>query len=301
MSHGNSPKAVFYALGANLGIALIKSAAAFITGSGAMLAESIHSFADCGNQGLLLLGFSRSKRPPDDDFPLGYGKAIFFWSFIVALLLFSMGGLFSIYEGVHKLSAPEELTSPVIAVGVLIFSMVLEGLSLAGCLKEVKQLRGGKNLWQWLKESRRSDLVVVFGEDVAALCGLLLALSAVLLTILTGNPVYDAAGSIGIGTLLVIVSLFIAVKIKGLLIGRSADADTEEKIMEYLRNTPEVESVMHIITIQLGEKVMLAVKAKMINSGSEEKMINNINACESGLKKEIPQIQWIFFEPDIKD
>ncbi|HPB26298.1 MAG TPA: cation diffusion facilitator family transporter, partial [Bacteroidales bacterium] len=207
MSHQNaSVKSILFALLANFGIAVTKTIAAIITGSGAMLAESIHSFADCGNQGLLFLGLRSSKKKPDSEHPLGYGKEIYFWSFIVALILFSMGGLFSIYEGVHKITAHQGLRSPVIALIVLTVSMALEAASLLGCLKQIKKIRKEKKLWQWVRGSRKSELIVVLGEDIAALLGLFFAMLAVILSMITGNPVYDAMGSISIGVLLVIIS-----------------------------------------------------------------------------------------------
>ena len=301
MSHQNaSIKSILFALSANLGIAITKTIAAVITGSGAMLAESIHSFADCGNQGLLFIGLRASKKKPDAEHPLGYGKAIFFWSFMVALILFSMGGLFSIYEGVHKIGSHEGLKSPVIATVVLGISMLLEGSSLYGCITQVNKVRHGQSLWKWFLNSRQSELVVVVGEDVAALLGLSFALVSVILTILTGNPVFDAIGSIGIGALLIVISLFLAAKIKGLLIGQSADKEVNDEITRFLENRPEVDAVLNLITMQLGSRIMVAVKAKMNPAENIGQLISNINRCEAELKKQIPAIQWIFFEPDIE-
>jgi cation diffusion facilitator family transporter len=301
MSHQDaSVKSILFALLANLGIAVTKTVAAVITGSGAMLAESIHSFADCGNQGLLFLGLKSSKRKPDAQHPLGYGKAIYFWSFIVALMLFSMGGLFSVYEGIHKLSSHEGLKSPMIAVAVLSFSMILEAFSLYGCLTQINKIRHKKPLWTWVKNTRQSELIVVLGEDVAALLGLAFALIAVTLSIVTGNPVYDAIGSIGIGVLLVFVSVFLAIKVKSLLIGQSADDDINVEIRLFLEKRPEIEQVLNLITLQLGPQIMVAVKAKMAEVDSAAQLIDNINTCESELRKINPSIQWIFFEPDIE-
>ena len=203
-SQSASIKSILFAFLANLGIAITKTIAAVVTGSGAMLAESIHSFADCGNQTLLFLGLRAAKKKPNAEHPLGYGMEIFFWSFIVALILFSMGGLFSIYEGIHKLSSHEGLNNPFVAVVVLSISMILEAASLYGCITQINKLRDNESLWSWLKHSRQSELVVVFGEDVAALLGLAFALLAVILSIITGNPIFDAIGSIGIGVLLII-------------------------------------------------------------------------------------------------
>lgn len=302
MSHQNaSVKSILFALLANLGIAITKTVAAVITGSGAMLAESIHSFADCGNQGLLFLGLHTSKRKPNIEHPLGYGKEIFFWSFIVALILFSMGGLFSIYEGIHKLKLHEGLKSPILAIVVLAVSMIFETASLTGCLRQINKLRHDMTLWTWSKHSRKSELIVVLGEDIAALLGLSFALISVILAMLTGNPVFDAIGSIGIGILLIIISLFIAVKVKSLLIGQSADDETRAQIETILNSRPEIDQILNLITLQLGPKIMVAVKAKMKKVDSADQLVNNINTCESELKKANPDIQWVFFEPDLKE
>ena len=301
MSHENSSvKSILFALLANLGIAITKTVAAVITGSGAMLAESIHSFADCGNQGLLFLGLNASKKKPTPDHPLGYGKAIFFWSFIVALILFSMGGLFSVYEGIHKLSSHEDLKSPYIAIAVLSLSFLLEGASLWGCITQINKIKRDESLWNWFKNSRQSELVVVMGEDLAALLGLTFALISVILSMITGNPLFDAIGSIGIGVLLIIISIFLAVKIKGLLIGQSVDIHVREEITCFLENRPEIDSVINLITLQLGSQIMVAVKAKMSAVGTIDELIKNINRCEAELKKQNHSIKWIFFEPDIE-
>jgi cation diffusion facilitator family transporter len=302
MSHQNaSVKSILFALLANLGIAITKTVAAVVTGSGAMLAESIHSFADCGNQGLLFLGLNAARKVPDNDHPLGYGKEIYFWSFIVALILFSMGGLFSIYEGIHKISLHEGLKNPVIAIVVLIVSMILEASSLYGCLTQINKLRHNMTLWAWVKNSRQSELIVVLGEDVAALLGLSFALISIVLAIITGNTVFDATGSIGIGVLLIFVSIFLAIKVKSLLIGQSADNETCSEIKIFLETRPEIECVLNLITLQLGSQVMVAVKAKMIKVDSTVQLIDNINKCEAELKEKNSAIKWIFFEPDIKD
>jgi cation diffusion facilitator family transporter len=299
MSHQNSSvKSIFFALLANLGIAITKTVAAVITGSGAMLAESIHSYADCGNQGLLFLGLKKSKKNADDEHPLGYGKEIYFWSFIVALILFSLGGLFSIYEGMHKMGSKEGLNSPMIAIVVLSVSILLEAASLYGCIVQINKVRHNISLWKWVKTSRQSELVVVLGEDIAALLGLMFALIAVLMSVVTGNPVYDAIGSIVIGGLLVIIAIFLATKIKSLLIGQSADDSVRSEIKTFLESRPEITQVINLITLQLGSQVMVAVKAKMAKTETVDQLISNINMCEAELKKAVPSVSWIFFEPD---
>jgi cation diffusion facilitator family transporter len=302
MSHTDgSIKAIMYALGANGGIALAKGFAAWYTSSGAMLAEAIHSFADCANQVLLLVGLRRAKKPVSEEHPLGYGKAIYFWSFIVALMLFSMGGIFSIYEGVHKMLHPEMPTSPWVAVGVLAVSILLELGSLKGALNEVSKVRGKRSLSRWFKVSRQSELIVVVGEDIAALLGLLLALAAVLLTIVTANPFFDALGTIAIGVVLVLVAITVGIEVKSLLIGESADPETVTTMRDFLSGRPEVIQIYSLITLQLGTELMVAVKGRMQQQGSAAELIDDINRVEAALRAAFPQVRWIFFEPDVKD
>lgn len=302
MAHGaDSLKSILYALGANFAIFLAKLAAALFTGSGAMLAEAVHSLADTGNQGLLLLGIRSAKRPPSPEYPLGHGKEIYFWSFIVALILFSMGGLFSIYEGYHKLHDPEPLKSPIVALAVLLFSLGAESMSLWGCVREVNKERRGRSFIHWFRETRNSALLVVFGEDIAALLGLAFATLAVLLTIITANPLFDALGSMGIGVLLVAVAFFIGLETKSLLVGQGVDPAIRQNMVLLLNERPEIETVLNVLTMQLGDDVMVAVKAKMHPTGSEQQLIANINTCEQALKAAFPQVHFLFFEPDILD
>jgi cation diffusion facilitator family transporter len=296
----DSVRTIFYALGANLAIAVAKTGAAIATGSSAMLAEAIHSYADSGNQGLLLWGMRQAKRPPSPDYPLGWGKAVFFWSFIVALVLFSIGGLFSVYEGWHKLAHPEDLRYPWVAVGILVFGLIAETVSLRACLHEVNKVRNGRTLWRWFRESRQSELVVILGEDIAALLGLAFALVAILATMLTGNPVWDAVGSIAIGVLLIVVAIGIGNEIKALLIGQSADPETEARMREFLQRQEGVEQIFRILTLQLGTTLMVAVKARM-RPADAKGLVAAINRAEAALRREFPEIQWVFFEPDIAD
>ncbi len=297
----NSLTSILFALGANMAIFLAKLGAALYTGSGAMLAEAIHSLADSGNQLLLIIGLRGAKRPPNDEHPLGYGKTIYFWSFLVAVILFSMGGMFSVYEGIHKIQHPEALTAPWLAIAVLIFSILAESVSLWGCLREVNKTRLNRSLLTWFKESRESELLVVFGEDVAALLGLVLALVGVGLAILTGNPLFDALGSIAIGILLILIAVLIGIQVKQLLIGQGVDQQTHTAIMDFLLTQEEINHIYNIITLQLGRDVMLAVKVEMRQYPNQTAMIAAINACEKRIKVAFPQIIWCFFEPDIRD
>jgi len=302
MSHGaDSVKSIFFALGANSAIAVSKLAAAAITGSGSMMAESVHSMADCGNQLLLLLGIKHAKRPPSPDYPLGFGKAIYFWSFIVALMLFSMGGLYSIYEGIHKLRHPQALSYPYVAVGVLLFSIIAESISMWGCLREVNKERRGRSLMRWFRETRQSELLVVFGEDLAALLGLSFAMIAVVLTMITGNPLYDAGGSIVIGALLLVIALMIGIEVQALLIGQSVEPEQRAQMLEFLQKREEIDQIFNLLTLQLGKDVMVAIKAKMTAMDSAEALVKAINRCEADLKQAFPQVLWLFFEPDLED
>jgi cation diffusion facilitator family transporter len=296
--HGNSLRAIFYALGANIGIFIAKSVAAWLTGSGAMVAEAVHSLADCGNQGLLLLGIKRAKRPPTPDFPLGYGKEIYFWSFLVAMLLFSVGGAFSVYEGIHKLMVPEPLERPWIAIGVLVVSVILEWLSLRACMQEVDKVREGRSTWAWFRESRNAELIVIYGEQLAALLGLVVALGAVVLALVTGNPMYDAIGTLGIGVLLIVVAMFVAYEVKGLLIGQSVAPDRREAIRAWLEARPEILELFNVITLQLGQDVLVAVQARLDGNLRTDALVTTINAIEVELRRAFPDVKWSFFEPD---
>ncbi|MFD0738694.1 cation diffusion facilitator family transporter [Lysobacter koreensis] len=297
---GDSTRAILFALGANFAIAVAKGVAAFFTGSSAMLAETVHSLADCGNQLLLLLGLRQAKLPPSPDYPLGYGKAIYFWSFLVAVMLFTVGGMFSLYEGIHKLQHPEPLKQWWWAVGVLVFAIAAESVSMRACLQEVNKSRGGRTLWQWFRESRQAELVVIFGEDLAALLGLVFALAAVLLAVVTGNPLWDAIGTVAIGALLIIVAVFVAIEVKAMLIGQSVDPARHQQIQQFLDGRPEINRVISLITLQLGNEVMVSVQALMREEHAAQALIEQINTVERALKQAFPEVRWSFFEPDLQ-
>ena len=299
--HGSSTKAILYAFLANLFIAITKSAAAAYTHSGSMLAEAIHSFADCANQVLLFLGLKQAQRPPDALHPLGHGRLTYFWSFIVALLLFSAGGLFSVYEGWHKLKAPEPLHQAWVALLVLGISIALETGSLIGCLREIAKLRRGRSFSYWLRNTRNAELVVVLGEDIAALLGLVLAFLFVALATLSGDTRFDAAGSIAVGVVLIAISVFIAIRIKRLLVGTSAEEDLQQGIIELIRSDPEIIGLFNTITQQVGPRVMLAAKVNMRPGISIESAVASINALERRIKERFPEVGWCFVEPDLED
>lgn len=301
-SHVNgSTKAIFYALGANGGIALAKFGAALYTGSGAMLAEAIHSLADCTNQVFLLIGLKEAGKPADESHPMGYGRVVYFWAMMVAILLFFLGGVFSVVEGVERFRHPEPLKNALIAMLVLGISVLLEAFSLYGAMREIRKIAHGKPFFQWFRETRQSELMVVAGEDIAALFGLSIAFAAVVMATVTGNPVWDAAGSIGVGILLMLVAVVVIREVKAMITGESALPETHAAIKAHIEARPEVECVIHLITLQWGEQLMIAVQAKMTPQPSDIGLIDAINAVEESLQQQWPQAKWCFFEPDFAD
>ncbi len=296
---GNT-KQILASLSVNVAIAIAKGIAAFFTGSGALLAETLHSTADCSNQLLLLLGVKQAARPPDDEHPLGYGRDLFFWSFIVALLLFSGGGVFSIYEGIHKLQAPEPVEHVWLGLGILLFSVLLEGWATLGNLREMKKRRGEQPLLQYLVRTKDSDLILLFGENSAAVLGLLVAMAALLLSWQTGDGRFDAIGSIVIGLILVAVAIFLAREVKSLLIGESADPAIAEAVRATLGPAhPAIEAVPRLITVQQGPgEVLVAMKVRLTSGLTTEQVVKSINAFEAALHERAPEIRWCFVEPD---
>jgi cation diffusion facilitator family transporter len=300
-NHGSSATAIFYAFFANFGIALTKTGAAAYTNSGSMLAEAIHSYADCANQLLLFLGLKQSEKPATREHPLGYGKVTYFWSFVVALLLFSVGGLFSIYEGWHKLREPEDLHQAWIALGVLGVAIVLEAFSLVGALNQIRKIRRGRPFGEWLEHTRNAELVVVLGEDIAALAGLAIAFVFVSLAATTGDTRWDAAGSITIGVVLIVVAIFIALRIRKLLIGKSAEPQLERSIRECIEQNGAIVELLNTITLQFGPKVLLAAKVRMQPGITIDEAVDQINALEREIKAKHAEVGWCFVEPDSTD
>lgn len=292
---------IIKSLVANALIAAAKGAAAAITGSGAMLAEAIHSGADCTNQALLLLGVKRAQKKPDETHPLGYGRELYFWSFMVAMLLFTGGGVFSMYEGIHKILAPEPIESPLIALGVLGFALALEGWATIDNIFELNKRRGAVPFFTYLRETKDSDLVVVFGENGAATLGLVIAGIAVGVSWATGNPVWDAIGSLGVGVVLILVAVFLAIEVKALLVGEAADRTIESAVREAATGNDRVTDVLRVITIQQGPgEVMVAMKLRMKSGLSAEEVVRGLNDLEVSLKQKRSEVRWIFAEPDVE-
>lgn len=296
-AHTSSTRPIYYALGANFVVAIAKLIGWGLTGSGAMLAEGLHSIADTGNQGLLLLGLRQGKEPPSVRHPLGQGRAIYFWSFIVALMLFSLGGLLSIYEGVHRLQEPVELESVGIAVAILVFAVIAEAISLRTAVHEINSVRRGRSYWNWFRESRRSALIIVAAEDSGALLGLTIALVAVLATYFTGNPLYDALGSIAIGVLLVGVAITVSIQIKSLLVGESAAPHVREALAEFFASQPEIHEVQVLITLQQGDEVIVLLQAQLRETATPQALLADMKRCEEKLLAAFPQVQRLWFEP----
>lgn len=296
---GGSTKVILAALLANFGIAIAKFVGAFISKSASLFAEAIHSLVDCSNQVLLLMGSKKAKLPPSPTHPLGYGREAFFWSFIVAILLFSLGGLFAIYEGYHKLHEHSEINSPEIGLGVLIFSTILEWFSFWVCFKEVKAQNTYNSLWTWFRKTTSVELLVIFTEDAAAMLGLIIATISLLLSWLTGNSTWDAAGSIVIGILLVIVAVLLAIEIKSLIIGEAPTTDFKSFIDSKLGELIPSGKILNLIALQVGPgEVMLSCKLSPGNITDVDILIAAINQLEKEIKIKFPEVKWQFVEPD---
>src|ERR1044071_1227587 len=282
---GESTGEILKSLAVNVVSAASKGVAAAITGSGAMLAETLHSFADCGNQLLLLKGVRATRKPPDRQHPLGYGRNMYFYSFIVALLLFFGGGVFSIYEGVHKIEHPEPVGDVLVALIILVLSIALEGWSTLGNIKVMNERRGKTPFLRYLRETKDSDLIVVFGENSAAVLGLLLAMIALVLAHETGDGRWDAVGSLAIGVVLVGVATFLAREVKSLLVGEAADAKLLQSFNELAEIDPNVERVLNVLTLQQGPgEIVVAAKLKFRSGMDTDALVEAINAFERALK-----------------
>jgi cation diffusion facilitator family transporter len=293
---------IFRALGANFLIACAKGVGAFVTGSASMLAETIHSLSDCVNQLLLLLGLKQAKKPATERYPLGRGRELYFWSFMVAMLLFLGGGAYSIYEGVHKFLHPTPVENPLVAIAILSFAVVIEGWAMYGALKTINQRRGERSIVRYMRETKDSDLVVIFGEDSAAVMGLTLALIAVVISWLTGDTHWDAIGTLAIGLVLVGVAVFLATEVKSLLLGESADPSLLEDIKAVAAEDKRIEKVLRAITVQQGPgEILVACKLKYVVGMSGEEMVTSINEFEQRLQTRVPEVKWSFVEPDWTD
>ncbi|MGE0300327.1 cation diffusion facilitator family transporter [Pseudonocardia sp.] len=299
MSAGGGTRAIIAALLANAGIALAKFVGYLITGSSSMLAESVHSVADTSNQGLLLLGGRTARRAATPQHPFGYGRDRYFYSFVVALLLFSLGSVFAIYEGIHKLESDEELTSPLVAVAILVVAVALEAFSFRTAVQESTPLKGEASWWQFIRQSKVPELPVVLLEDFGALIGLLFALMGVGLTMLTGDIVWDAVGTLCIGALLGAIAIILIIEMKSLLIGEGAAAPVLERIVTSLEQGP-VERVIHIRTQYIGpEELLIAAKIALRSGAPLVEVARAIDDAEARVRAAVPEARLIYLEPDL--
>ena len=295
-----SRKAIIAAFFANLGIAIAKFVGFLLTRSAGLLAEAGHSLADTGNQGLLMFGGKRGKRPADRAHPFGYGPERYFWSFIVALVLFSMGGLFALYEGIHKLSDPHEIKSIGIAYAILLVSIALETYSLRTAVKEANHVRHGRSWWRFIRTSKAPELPVVLLEDVGAQTGLVVALLGLGMADITGDPRWDAVGSITIGVLLVVIAIILATEMKGLLIGESASDEDLDAINASLAGADKVNGIIHLRTMHLGpDQLLVAAKLDLDPTLNVAELALAIDGAEASLRAAVPIAATIYIEPDI--
>jgi cation diffusion facilitator family transporter len=294
-----SRKAIFAALVANAGIALAKLVGFLLTGAASLLAEAVHSFADTSNQGLLLLGGKRARQEESRVHPFGYGRERYFWAFVVALVLFLLGGVFAIYEGIEKLRHPHELESFAIAIGILLVAVALESYSLSTAVKEANHVRGDASWWQFIRRSRNPELPVVLLEDVGAELGLFMALGGVITARITDNPRWDAAGSLGIGILLVLIAVTLVVEMKSLLIGESATDQDIDTIERAICGTTNVQRLLHMRTQHLGpDELLVGAKLAMDPSLTFEQVAATINDCEARVRAAVPSARVVYLEPD---
>jgi cation diffusion facilitator family transporter len=296
--HEGSRKAIVAAFLANLGIAIAKFAAFALTGAASMLAEAIHSVADTGNQSLLFLGGARAKRAPSATHPFGYGRERYFWAFVVALVLFSLGAMFAVYEGIQKLIDPHEIEDPTVAFVVLGVAVLLEGFSLRTAVREARAAKGSKSWWRFIRTSKSPELPVVLLEDLGAITGLVFALIGVSLAVATGEEMFDALGSIAIGLLLGVIAIVLAIEMKSLLIGESASPEQQTAITTAIVDGPEVDRLIHLRTEHLGPEDLLVAAKVDLSTAADPETARAIDRVEARIRQAVPYARVIYIEPD---
>ncbi len=300
MSTEGGTRAVVAALAANSGIAVTKFGAWAVTGSSSMLSEAIHSVADAGNQVLLLIGGARARKAADAQHQFGYGRVRYVYAFVVSIVLFSLGGVFSLVEGWHKLRDPEELSDPTVAFVVLGIAIVLEAYSFRTAVREANKSRGTASLLRFVREARQPELPVVLLEDTGALVGLVFALLGVSLAVLTGDARWDGLGAMAIGALLVVIAVFLAREMSSMLVGESARPDEHDLVEQVLAATPGVDRVIHLRTLHTGpDEIMVAAKIAVTGTDSAAEVAATIDAAERRMRAEVPTARWIYLEPDL--
>ena len=297
---GHGTKAVIAALLANAGIAVAKFVGFLITGSASMLAESIHSVADSGNQGLLLLGGRRARRLADESHPFGYGRERYFWAFIVALVLFSLGGAFAMFEGIEKIRHPHEVEAPAVAIGILLFAVALETYSFRTAIVEANKIRGDAGWWQFIRRSKNPELPVVLLEDFGAEVGLLIALAAVSATLAFDDPIFDGIGTLSIGVLLTVIAIVLAVEMKSLLLGETASPEVQVAIRSAIDDEPAVERLIHLRTQHLGpDELLVGAKVSFDPALSVPELAGAVNRVEANVRRRVPEARVMYIEPDV--
>jgi cation diffusion facilitator family transporter len=300
MSASGGNKAIVAALLANLGIAITKFIAFAFSGSSSMLAEGVHSLADTGNQGLLLLGGRRAKKKATADHPFGFGRERYVYAFVVSIILFSIGGVFSIYEGVEKIQHPHELENAWLPIVVLLVAIALEGFSFRTAIKESNHVRGKQGWVEFIRRAKAPELPVVLLEDFAALIGLVLALLGVGLTIVTDNSIFDALGTLAIGILLVLVAIVLGIETKSLLVGEGASVADTEAIRDAINAQPQVEALIHMKTLYLGpDELLVGAKVAFGRTRKLADVANDINELEASIRAAVPIARVIYIEPDV--
>jgi cation diffusion facilitator family transporter len=301
MSTGESKRAIVAALLANLGIAVFKFIAFLFTGSSSMLAEGVHSLADTGNQVLLIVGGKKAQRAPDADHPFGFGRERYFWAFVVSIILFSLGSLFAIFEAVEKILHPEHIDSPAWAFGTLGAAIVLEANSFRTAIRESKHLKGSSTWAQFIRRSKTPELPVVLLEDAGALFGLVVALAAIAIGILTDNPRWDGIGTLAIGLLLGAIAIVLSVEMKSLLIGEAADPDEEARISSAIESSPLVRSLIYLRTQHFGpEQLLVTAKIEFNDDLSMVELAEAIDSVEVAIREKVPAAHYLFIEPDVR-
>ena len=298
--HGHGTKAVIAALLSNMAIAVAKFVGFAITGSSSMLAEGVHSVADSGNQCLLLLGHRRAKIAANEEHPFGYGRERYFWGFVVALVLFSLGSLFAFYEGLHKLQHPEPIESPAWALGILGFAVVAEGFSFRTAVREADAIRGEASYWQFIRRAKQPELPVVLMEDFGALIGLVIAIVGVSLAVITDDGIWDAYGTLGIAALLGVIAIILVVEMKSLLIGESATRKEVEAIRAAIEIEPDVIRVIHLRTEHLGpDELLVGAKIEFLHELTVAEVAATIDRVERTIRAGVPSARVIYIEPDV--
>lgn len=300
MAGEGSTKAVVTALAANMGIAVSKFAAAGVTGSSSMLAEGVHSVADSANQALLLLGGKRARRAPTREHPFGYGRERYIYAFIVSIVLFTLGGLYALFEGYNKVTDPHELSSPLVAIVVLVLAIGLEGWALRTAMREAAKVKGDQSWFSFVRHAKAPELPTILLEDAGAVIGLVTALLGVGLTVLTGNGIFDAIATLVIGALLVVIAVILATETKSLLLGEAASPREVAAIRAAIVAQPVIDHVIHLKTVHIGpEEILVAAKIGIDGADNGDEITTAINNAEAAVRVAVPTATQIFLEPDI--